>query len=184
MLITLIYRDVYERPPLLRCPHVFWVWVAPNNGGVLAAAIRHQVIHVALPRHVRLLVSNAPTRHLLWKDGTDSLVRPQFAVTVYLCERESRPVLHAPFSNVSLSSKESRLYGTLGVVPQISLRVGSLIRMRSSRTKPCARIDTLSDWTNGCLEGTLCMRKLVNACNIYYLNTENSNMMLGLGYYL
>lgn len=34
-----------------RCPDVFGVRV-PNNGRVLAAAISHQVVHVALPGHI------------------------------------------------------------------------------------------------------------------------------------
>lgn len=34
------------------CPNIFGVRI-PNNGAILTAAIGHQVIHVALPRHIQ-----------------------------------------------------------------------------------------------------------------------------------
>lgn len=49
------YRYVGESTTSVWCPDVFSVRV-PNNGGVLAAAIGHQVIHVGLPGHACVLV--------------------------------------------------------------------------------------------------------------------------------
>ena len=48
---TSTYRYVNKDPTGKRCPDVFGVHVS-NNGRVLAGAISHQVIHVALPGHV------------------------------------------------------------------------------------------------------------------------------------
>lgn len=44
-------RNVGKRATRMRSPDVFWVRI-PNNGRVLAAAISHQVFHVASPGHV------------------------------------------------------------------------------------------------------------------------------------
>lgn len=46
------YRDIAEITAGVRCPDVFAVRI-PNNGAILTAAIGHQVIHVALPRHAQ-----------------------------------------------------------------------------------------------------------------------------------
>lgn len=45
------YRHVSKCTAAKRGPYVFRVRV-PNNGRVLAAAISHQVVNVALPGHV------------------------------------------------------------------------------------------------------------------------------------
>lgn len=101
-ILALIYRDVYERPPLLRCPYVFGIWVVPNNGGVLAAAIRHQVIHVALPRHIWPPIYNVHTIFFKSRDWQSD--------TVSACRNSIFEVPHAPFFNMSLRCRESRQY--------------------------------------------------------------------------
>lgn len=44
------YRDIIESTTGMCCPNIFGVRV-PNNGAILTAAIGHQIVHVALPRH-------------------------------------------------------------------------------------------------------------------------------------
>lgn len=46
------YRDIVESAAGVCCPNIFGIRV-PNNGAILTAAIGHQVIQVALPRHVQ-----------------------------------------------------------------------------------------------------------------------------------
>lgn len=59
--IYFCWRDALEDAPGRGCPDVFGVAVA-DNGGLLAAAIAHQVIHVALPTgHLRALRTAAGT---------------------------------------------------------------------------------------------------------------------------
>lgn len=58
------YRDIVEGASGVRCPNIFGVRI-PNNGAILTAAIGHQVVHVALPRHVRENV-----RYILKKSPT------------------------------------------------------------------------------------------------------------------
>lgn len=50
------YRYAAESASLRRSPDILGVRVA-DDGGILAAAVRHQVIHVALPRHGLSLLS-------------------------------------------------------------------------------------------------------------------------------
>lgn len=60
-------RYVGKGTAVKRCPDVFCVRV-PNNGRVLAAAINHQVVHVAFPRHVCEISSTIKKRRTvtLW----------------------------------------------------------------------------------------------------------------------
>lgn len=51
-LLSTSYRDIVESTPGMCCPNIFGVRI-PNNGAILTAAIGHQVLHVALPRHVQ-----------------------------------------------------------------------------------------------------------------------------------
>lgn len=63
------HRDALEDAPGRGCPHVFGVAVA-DNGGLLAAAIAHQVIHVALPTgHLRALRTAAGTARSSRRSG-------------------------------------------------------------------------------------------------------------------
>lgn len=50
------HRHVCKGTAGVRCPDVFGVRI-PNNGRVLAAAISHQVVHVALPGHFCEIIS-------------------------------------------------------------------------------------------------------------------------------
>lgn len=50
------HRNVGKCTAGTRCPDVFGVRI-PNNGRVLAAAISHQVVHVALPGHFCEIIS-------------------------------------------------------------------------------------------------------------------------------
>lgn len=49
-------HHVGKRSSAKRCPDIFGVRI-PNNGRVLAAAISHQVVHVALPGHICEIIS-------------------------------------------------------------------------------------------------------------------------------
>lgn len=46
------YRDIVKSTTGMCCPNIFGVLI-PNNGAILTAAIGHQVVHVALPRHIQ-----------------------------------------------------------------------------------------------------------------------------------
>lgn len=63
------HRNALEDAPGRGCPDVFGVAVA-DNGGLLAAAIAHQVIHVALPTgHLRALRTAAGTARSSRRSG-------------------------------------------------------------------------------------------------------------------
>lgn len=63
------HRNALEDAPGCGCPYVFGVAVA-DNGGLLAAAIAHQVIHVALPTgHLRALRTAAGTARSSRRSG-------------------------------------------------------------------------------------------------------------------
>lgn len=66
------HRNALEDAPGRGCPDVFGVAVA-DNGGLLAAAIAHQVIHVALPTgHLRALRTAAGTARSSRRSGGGS----------------------------------------------------------------------------------------------------------------
>lgn len=52
VLILTSYRDIVECTTGMCCPNIFSVRIS-NNGAILTAAIGHQVLHVALPRHIQ-----------------------------------------------------------------------------------------------------------------------------------
>lgn len=101
------------------CPNIFGVRV-PNNGAILTAAIGHQIVHVALPRHVEEkgvldLLKKKPTKDLKARSPDERQTRRQ---------REFRVANESPTSTLS-NVKAGEAMRPLGVVPIRSLRTTS-----------------------------------------------------------
>lgn len=102
------------------CPNIFGVRV-PNNGAILTAAIGHQIIHVALPRHAEesgvldIIFSKKTTKDLESRspDERQTKRRSEFRVS------NESPT--STLTNVKAGAAMRRL----GVVPIRSLRTMS-----------------------------------------------------------
>lgn len=115
------YRDIIESTTGMCCPNIFGVRI-PNNGAILTAAIGHQIVHVALPRHAEekgvvdiFKIKN--TKELEARSPDERQTRRR---------REFRVSTESPTSTLT-NVKAGAAMRRLGVVPIRSLRPGAFM---------------------------------------------------------
>lgn len=119
------YRNIIESTTGMCCPNILGVRV-PNNGAILTAAIGHQIVHVALPRHAEekgvLDILKKNTKDLEARSPDERQTRQR---------REFRVSNESPTSTLT-NVKAGAAMRRLGVVPIRSLRTMSARRFYGS----------------------------------------------------